>query len=109
MIEDFYFEDTTTTTERVLTNLSTGLQKAAISQSSNLIATSLVKGQSFDQTIEQKGGLSSLALNTLTQAVAEAGAKEIGFAYHGGEISKAELPATNQSMSLRIHSLNLPP
>ncbi len=79
---------TTSTIERVATNFSTGLQKAAIHSTSNIIATSAIKGQSINQTITEQGGGEKIFLNTALNALAETGAKEIGILAHAGEINK---------------------
>jgi adhesin HecA-like repeat protein len=80
---------TASTLERVATNFATGLQKATIYSTSNILATSAIKGQSIGETIEQQGGGEKILLNTALNALAETGANEIGIAAHAGEINKA--------------------
>jgi hypothetical protein len=88
MIEDFYFEDTATATERLTTNFTTALQKAAISTTANTLSTSIVKGENLTDIIKNQGA-DTLLQNVILSALAETGAKEIGYQYHGGEIDKA--------------------
>ena len=78
-----------TVAERITNNLSIGLQKAGIYSTSNIIATSAIKGQSLNQTIEEQGGGEKILLNTAMNAIAETGAKEIGLAAHTDQINKS--------------------
>ena len=92
------------TLERVATNLSTGLQKATIYSTSNILATSAIKGQSIDETIEQQGGGEKILLNSAIQALGEVGAKEIGILAHANTIDKATQLALHGAIGCAIGS-----
>ncbi len=77
-----------TTTERVTTNTLNAITRASIQTSTQIVATSIVKGQSINETIEEQGGLDQVIKNTLATAIGEAGAKEIGYQYHNYNISQ---------------------
>ncbi len=97
---------TVSTVERVATNLSTGLQKASIYSTSNILATSAIKGQSIDETIEQRGGGEKILLNSAISALAEAGAKEIGVLAHGTVNSSGNvIPQIDKATQLTLHGV----
>jgi filamentous hemagglutinin len=96
---------TASTIERVATNFSTALQKASIYSTSNILATSAIKGQSIGDTIEQQGGGEKILLNSALQALGEVGAKEIGIAAHGFKTDEAGNILVNSSGE-QLHQIN---
>ncbi len=86
-----------TTTERVTTNTLNAITRASIQTSTQIVATSIVKGQSINETIEEQGGLDQVIKNTVAMAIGEAGSKEIGYQYHNYNIS--------QPIQLTLHGI----
>jgi hypothetical protein len=76
------------TTTRVATNTLNAITRSSIQTSTQIAATSIVKGQSLSQTIEDQGGLNQVIKNTVAMSFGEAGSKEIGFQYHNYNISQ---------------------
>ena len=79
-----------TNTSSFLTNLGNAARNVGIATTSNIAATSLVKGQSISQVIAEQGGLGKVLTNSALQALAQAGAQAIGGAAHGTPIRNSD-------------------
>ncbi|OFW81030.1 MAG: hypothetical protein A2887_02075 [Alphaproteobacteria bacterium RIFCSPLOWO2_01_FULL_40_26] len=93
-----------TTSERILTNAQIALQKASIATSSNLLANSLVRNESLNDSIARLGGENNLLTNILIQSFAETGAREIGHLAHTNQTDQLgnaiKDPITNEPLKL---------
>ena len=77
-----------------------------IATTSNIIATSVVKGDSLSEVIKSQGS-EQLLLNTLLNAAGEVATKEIGIAYHGTTDSNGNYINTpiSKPLQLTLHAL----